>query len=357
MLARLWMLPLAVLAAALVACGSSSSSNGLASGDVAVVDGIHITKTQLDHQIAILMKTKQLQHQAVPKAGTTGYKSEVIDATVQTLVLAAEVHRIADQLGVTVPDSRVRSNITAAIKRAYQGDRSKYLAAIKKYGITEQDVFDQFQVLALEQAIGKKLAGEVPVNNQTALAYYNSHKSTYVVPDDTRKVNYILVDRKSTADKALSQLRAGKAEAQVAQGAIDSNALHQPVQPFTVTKSSGDEQNFVNATFSIPTGAWSQPVPVSKSYTKQRLSGRCKPTCYFLIDPIGDVVKKGTQRSFAEVKSQILAQLKGTTQAQHVQEREKALVDALKKKITYAPDYAPPPSSTTPATTSSTATS
>jgi parvulin-like peptidyl-prolyl isomerase len=349
------MLPLAVLAAALAACGSSSSSK-LAKGDVAVVGDTHITQAQLDHEIAIVIANLKANKHAVPGAGSTTYKSEVIDQSVQQLVFNAEVRAIATQLKVTVPDSQVQAEITKFIKASYGGDVSKYNAALKKFGLTAKDVFDNVQLSELEKAIGTKLAAESPVNDQTALAYYNSHKSSYTVADDTRKVDYILVDSKATAQSDLQKLKAGKPQAQVATGAIDSNTAHPPVTPFTVTRSSGDEKDFVAAAMTLPTGAWSQPVIVSKAYAKQSLPGKCKPDCYFLIYPVSDLLKKGTKQTFAQVKSQILSQLKSTTQAQHVQQREQQLLNAVKKTVTYASAYKPPASSTTPATTSSTTT-
>jgi parvulin-like peptidyl-prolyl isomerase len=349
------MLPLAVLAAALVACGSSSS-NKLAKDDVAVVGDTHITQSQLDHEIAIVIANLKANKRQVPTAGSTAYKSQVIDQSVQQLVFQAEVRGIAKQLNVTVPDARVKAAITTFIKKSYGGDVSKYQAALKKFGLTAQDVFDNVQLSELEKAIGTKLAAESPVNDKTALAYYNAHKASFKVTDDTRQVNYILVDSKSTAQKDLQQLNAGKSQAQVAAGAIDSNTAHQPVTPFTVTRSSGDEKDFVAAAMSLPTRAWSQPVVVSKSYAKQSLPGKCKPDCYFLIYPVSDLLKKGTQQTFAQVKAQILSQLKSTTQAQHVQQREQQLLNDQKKKVSYAAAYAPPSASTTPATTSSTTT-
>ena len=347
------MLPLAVLAAALAACGSSSSSK-LAKDDVAVVGDTHITQTQLDHEIQIVLNNIRAQRKPVPKPGSTTYKSEVIDYSVQQLVFQAEVRAIAKQLKLTVPDSRVRAEITTLIKQAYGGSTAKFNAAVKKLGLSQQDVFADVQLSELEKAIGTKLAAESPVNDKAALSYYNSHKSSFAVTSDTRKVNYILVDSKSTAQKDLQQLKAGKPQAQVAAGAIDSNTAHPPVAPFSVSRDSGDEKDFVAAAMSLPTGAWSQPVVVSKSYAKQRLPGKCKPNCYFLIFPVSDLVKKGTQQSFAQVKAQILSQLKSTIQAQHVQQREQQLLAAVKKTVTYAPAYQPPSASTTPATTSTT---
>jgi hypothetical protein len=354
MLSRLRILPVVALVAACVACGSSSSSSSVSSGDVAVVDGTHITQPQLDHQIAILLKVLKQQHQTAPKAGSAAYKSQVIDRSVQSLVLAAQVRAIAKQLGVSVNDAKVNSDITKAIQSTYQGDMAKYHKALAQIGITQQDVFDQFQVQELEQAIGKKLAGESPVNAQTAENYYNAHKSTYQVTDDTRKVDYILVPDKATAESDLQKLKSGTSEADVAKGAIDSNSLHSPVQPFAVTRSSGDEANFTKASMDLPTGQWGAPVPVSKSYADGQLKGRCKPTCYFLINPTDDLVKKGTQQSFADVKSQIIAQLQQQVQSTHVADREKSLLNAIKKQTVYATQYQPPSASTTPATTSTT---
>ena len=152
-------LPLAVLAAALTACGSSSSSK-LAKGDVAVVGTTHITQPQLDHEIAIVIANLKANKHAVPSAGSAGYKSEVIDASVQQLVFSAEVRAIAAQLKVTVSDSLVRSDITKFIKQSYQGKVAKYTAALKKFGLTGQDVFDNVQLSELEKAIGRKLAAE-----------------------------------------------------------------------------------------------------------------------------------------------------------------------------------------------------
>ena len=344
---------MAALVVACVACGSSSSSGSLSSGDVAVVDGTHITQPQLDHQIGILLKVLKQQHQTAPKPGSSTYKSEIIDRSVQSLVLAAQVRAIAKQLGVSVSDSSVNAAITKAIQSTYGGDMTKYHNALAQIGITQQDVFDQFQVQALETAIGKKLAAESPVNTQTAQNYYNAHKSSYQATDDTRQVDYILVPDKATAESDLQKLKAGQSEAVVAKGAIDSNSLHSPVQPYTVTRSSGSEANFTKASMVLPTGQWA-PVPVSKSYADSQLKGQCKPTCYFLINPTDALVKKGNVQPFADVKAQILAQLQQQVQSTHVADREKSLLDAIKKKTVYATQYQPPSASTTPATTSTT---
>ena len=91
---------LAVLTAFSAACGGGGSSSGssvsLASGDVAVVDGTHITKSQLDHAITLRVKGMEAQKQTPPKVGTTDYTTNVVQPTLQHLVQGAEVRNIAE---------------------------------------------------------------------------------------------------------------------------------------------------------------------------------------------------------------------------------------------------------------------
>jgi hypothetical protein len=85
---------------------------------------------------------------------------------------------------------------------------------------------------------------------------------------------------------------------------------------------------------------------VDKAYTQSSLAGQCKPDCYFVIRPTGDIQKAGAKKSFAEVKDQIRTQLLQSRQQSHIQSVVKKL-EAQQKKVTkYAPGYAPPKTST-----------
>ncbi len=348
---------LAVLAAAAVGCGGSSSAS-LNSGDVAVVDNVHVTRDQLNHRIKLLVSSAKAQGQTLPQAGTPGYQTQVIDQSVSQLVLAAEVKLIADQLGVKVTADEVNNRIQQGIQQSYGGSRQKYEQALKKAGYTQQDVVDSVQESLYESGIENKLKAESPVNAAAALKYYNQNKSQFTASDDSRDVNYILVPDKATADSDLKKLRGGQSEATVAKGAIDSNSLHQPPTPLKATSAPNSlEKNFQKAALSLPQGQWGDPVVVSKSYANTQLKGRCNPNCYFLIYPTDAIQKKGTTQPFSAVKAQIMTQLQQTTQATHVNSRIQSLLNGLKSKVKYAQGYQPPASATTPATTSSTATS
>ena len=95
---------LAAVAAFTAACGGSSSSSSarqsLQSGDVAVVGGTHITKSDLDHQIKLELAAMKVKKQTIPQVGTASYQSTVVQPVLQYLVTDAQVHNIAKTLSV-----------------------------------------------------------------------------------------------------------------------------------------------------------------------------------------------------------------------------------------------------------------
>src|SRR5437667_12860463 len=108
----LWII-LAALAALTAACGGSSSSSSkadtLESGDIAVVGTHHITKHDLDHQIQLALATMAVKKQKIPKVGTAAYTTAVVQPVVAYLVTDAQVHNIAQTLGVVVTPQQVQA--------------------------------------------------------------------------------------------------------------------------------------------------------------------------------------------------------------------------------------------------------
>jgi len=342
----LLIISLAALAALSAACGGSSSGSSsqaqLGSDDVAVVAGNHITKEQLDHQIKLELAAMAVKKQKIPKVGTTSYTSTVVQPVLAYLVQDAQVHDIAKQLSVSVTPKQIQSQIDKAIQQYYGGDQAKYHSDLKKYKLTDADIASQFELTLLEQKIESKLKSQVKVTDKDVEDYYKSHQQLYQTSADSRTVDYVLLPDKASAAKAHAALASGKSFADVAAGAIDDSAAH---EPFTFSKGGGDVA-FQNATFSLKTDELSGLVPVDKAYTQSSLAGKCHPTCYFIIRPTGDVVKAGTKKSFASVEDQIRTQLLQTRQSAHISSVVKKLEAEQKKLTRYAPGYAPPKTST-----------
>jgi foldase protein PrsA len=331
------------------ACGGGGSAASVASlnssgdnPDVAVVGTIHITRSELDHQISLRQKAAAVQKQTLPKAGSANYQSQVVQPILQRLVTNAQVQNIADQLGIKVSDSDVKKQLDTAVQQQFGSNQAKYQAYLKQYGLTEDDIKTQAILPSLlENKIIAKLKSQYAISDKQVQDYYNSHKSSYTSPD-SRKVHYILAKNKADADAAHAAAAKGQSfAALVKRYSLDfknnaSGAL-------TATSSPGSlEQNFQNAVFhDLQTGSVTAPVEVDASYAQQQLSGKCKPTCYFVIKADADIVKGG-QQSFSQVKDQIKSTLEQTVQAQKLQKRIQQLLAAQKKITKYAAGFAPP---------------
>jgi len=343
---------LAALTAALsAACGgggaSSTGSGTLESGDVAVVDGVHITKSQLDHAITLRLKAMAVQKQTAPKVGTTDYTNSVVQPTLQHLVQGAEVRNIADALNVSASSADVENAIKAAVTQYYGGDQSKFQADVKRYALTDADVHYEFETSVLEKKITDKLTNEVKVTDQDVKDYYDKNKASYKTTSDSRVVDYALFPDKASAQAALTKLASGASFKDVSAGTIDTSATH---EPFTAQKGQIDKA-FEQSAFTLPTNQLSPLVKVDKAYADSSLAGKCQPDCYFIIRPTADVVKAGVQQSFDQVKAQIRTQLLSTEKQSHVTSILRKLEAAQKKATKYATGYAPPATSSAPATT------
>lgn len=319
-----------------------------------MVGSHHITKGDLDHQIKLELAAMAVKKQKVPQVGTSGYQTSIVQPVLQYLVTDAQVHDIAQHLGVTVTPQQIQAQISKAITQFYGGSQAKYQADLKKYKLSDADVSQQFELTLLEQNIETKLKNQVKVTPKDVQAYYDTHKTLYQSGASTRRVDYVLMPSKAAAEKARTQLAAGKTFKDVDKGAIDDSARH---EPFVFTQGSGGDANFDRATFTLKTDELSQAVPMAAAYFKSQptLKGKCKPTCYFVIRPAAAVVKGGQQKSFASVKAQIQATLLSSRQSAHLQKVVTSLEKLQKKLTRYATGYAPPKVAT-PSTNTSPAT-
>ena len=348
-------LPLVLLAAVAVsaACGggsSSSSSASLESSDVAVVGDTHITKQQLDQLVAFQVHSAEVAKQKIPAAGTTDFKTQVVDPILQRMITNAQVENIAKELGVTVSDSEVNAGLQKAIQAQFGTDTAKYQAYLKKYAITEDYLKQQLiRPQLLQTKIIAKLKSQYKVTDAQAQAFYNAHKSQYVTAD-TRKVHYILTKNQADANAARKALIQGSSfPAEVKKYSLD--AASNPSGALTATQGQV-ETNFANAVFAgLVTGGISPPVEVDSSYASSNLAGKCKPNCYFVIRADGDTVK-GSQQSYDAAKAQILSQLEQSQETPKLQKKIQSLLAAQKQLTTYAPAYKPAPTASTSGGTS-----
>ncbi len=349
-----------VFAAVVAACGGSSSASTpakLEPGDVAVVGSSHITKAELEHQITLEVRAIELGGESctggsqgqedcadkkgtVPPVGTAAYKTTIVEPVVTYLVVDAQLRAIGKKLSVVVTPDQVHAEIAKNVQQLYAGDKAKYRADLKRYRLTGADVEQQVELTLLEQRIDAKLKAQVTVTPEDVRAYYDTHTQLYEDSASTRRVDYVLEPSKAAATRARAAIASGRSFADVAGGAIDDSSRH---EPFVATDDGQIDAAFAASAFTLPTNTLSRPVRLDKTYLKSQptLKGRCKPACYFVIRPIADTIKGGTQKSFASVRAEIATQLRSTLPLRHAQLVIARLEKEQNTLTRYAPGYAP----------------
>jgi hypothetical protein len=340
------LLLVATLALAASACGGSSGGSTSVPADVvALVGDQQVTVDQLDQQIQLRLNAAKADGQTMPKVGTAEYRTQVVQPVVDTLVFNLQVEAIAKKLGVTVTDDELHKALDDAIQQTFKGDQSKYQAYLKKYNLTEDEVISLLiRPHLLQQKIETKLTGQFKVTDQQISDYYNQHKTDFVTPD-SRDVQFVLTGNKQDAQAVRDELTSGADWDKVAKKYAIAPGPPSTGGDFTATKGSV-EQNFGNAVFGeLGTGDVSDLIPVSKAYMQSSLAGKCKPQCYFVVQP-KDGIKKGHTQTLDEAKAQISSQLTQATQQKAIA-KFTSLLNAQKKLTHYNTKYAPPKTQST----------
>jgi foldase protein PrsA len=192
-----------VLAAA--GCGGGGgSSSSLQPDDVAVVGGTHIPKVQFDELMNEAKANYKLQGRTFPKAGTTEYSS-IKSQAITILVQQAETEAEASKLGITVTDSDIAKQLKTIKQRCCQGNDTKYKAALKQQGLTDQEVRDNARTNAYGQKLAAQITKGITVAPTAIEAYYIQHQSDFQTPA-SRPVRYILVGNKKGAAALATKL-------------------------------------------------------------------------------------------------------------------------------------------------------
>jgi len=343
---RLPFLPLAlVLIALLAACGGGGNSGPVPADAIAQVDSVPVTKSSFTAMMSLACAKYKAQGQACPKVGTPTYSS-LRDYSVTVLVQQEELAQEAKKLGVTVTQKDIDKQVEQIKKTYYKGSEKQFEDALKKAGVTLAPL-EQYELgpNLLGQKLQAKVTSDVKVSDAAAQKYYNQNKASFTTPK-TREVRHILVNSKSLADQIETKLQNGASFAALAKkySKDTGSAAHGGKLCVAHGGTSGACQQtvapFDKAAFSLKTNETSQPV--------KSVYG------YHIIQALGAVKPAHTQ-TFAEVKSQIQANLASQQKQTAWQAWLAKMAKDFKGKVSYQTGYAPA-TTTTPTTPAPTTT-
>jgi foldase protein PrsA len=319
------------LVALLAACGGGGGPGNVPADSIAVVGSTPVSKADFNGLMSVACARYKAQGQPCPKVGTPTYSS-LRDSAVTFLVQQEELTQEAKKLGLTVTQKDLDNQLQQIKKTYYQGSEKKLDAALKKDGITLAQL-EQFELRPnlLGQKVQAKVTADVKVSDAAALKYYNANKSSFTTPK-TREVRHILVNSKSLADTIEAKLKNGASFAALAkQYSKDTGSASQGGKLCVAHGgTSGACQQtvapFDKAAFSLKTGATSPPV--------KSVYG------YHIIQALGPIKPAHTQ-TFAEVKSQIEANLASQQKQTAWQSWLAKMAKDYTGKVAYQTGYTP----------------
>ena len=253
----------------LAGCGSGA---GLPSGDIAVVCGRHVTKAQFDAFMKQGQALYKLEHQTFPALGSSRY-TQIVQHVVLNLVRRAEYDYGAAKLGVTVGRADVDAQLHQVVTGQFGGNRAKFLVALAKTGMSEQDMRDSLRSNLLQQRITDKLTQKSRVDDKAIRAYYDKYQAQYETRP-SRLVRDILVGKKALASRLEAQLAHGASFSALARlDSIDKRT--RAVGGRFVADRGTLVAGLQHVVFSLPTNRVSQPVAI--------------PSGWEIVQPLGPV--------------------------------------------------------------------
>ena len=325
---------LLVVLAALAAAGCGGGGSTKVPGDaVAVVNGDTITKASYDAQIARTKRGYKQQHRAWPKAGTTQFE-QIKQSVLSYLVQTQELEQQAKKLGVKVTDKQIDDRL-GQIRKQLGGEKALEAQA-KANGLTLDDVRNiVIRPQLLSEGIYNKVTNDVKVSDKDVESYYKSHLKIYQQPE-SRDVRHILVSNRALANKLYDRIKAGANFAALAKKYSKDPGSAAQGGKLTIVKGQ-TAGPFDQTAFLLSKGQVSRPIKTQYGWHIIQALSEVKPA---KTTPLNKQLKDS-------IRQQLIGQRKRDKMTKWVNDTKKEYA----KKIHYQVGYAPPTTSTAPATT------
>ena len=329
------LLTVVVLAAG---CGGGGGKKSVPADAVAVVDSVHITKSQFTMLMDGTQRAYAARKTPFPKPGTSQYKA-LQDQTMKYLVQQSELEQKGKSLGIAVTDKDVQARIKQIKKQYFGGNEKKYQSQLKAQGLTEPLLALNLHGQILSEKLYAKVTGGVMVSDSDIQKYYTDHKSTYAQAA-SRDVRHILVNDKKLADSIESQLKSGGDFAALAKKYSKDPGSAKQGGKLTISKGQ-TVAPFDKVAFSLKKNEVSAPVHTTYGW--------------HIIQALS-AVKPATQTALKTVKESIRTQLLQTKKTDVINKWVADVNKEYAKKIGYQTGYTPLATTTAATTTAATTT-
>ncbi len=205
------LVPIAVALTALSLTGLIvGGCGGVPRGAIATVDGVPITKAQLDQSIhQAEVSAEPSGKSPLPSPGTAAYEDYASQA-VKSLVEQQVILNAARSLKISATDQQVQAQL--AQMAAQYGGVQKLYAAAQKAGLNTAQLTTYVRDSMIGQMVYQKVTGKIAPSEAQMQAYYKANKTQFI-KQATRTVRHILVKTRAEALKVRALLVANDTDA------------------------------------------------------------------------------------------------------------------------------------------------
>jgi peptidyl-prolyl cis-trans isomerase C len=186
----------AILVLMMFSIPATAAEKKPAGEQVAVVNGIVITRAEFDKELGVHLQRVSRQGQQLSDEQMKALEKDILEGLIEREVLYQE----SQKAGIKISDQKVDKQL-AGIKKRFPSEE-EFDRALAGMNLTEAEVRSQIQRgLAIRELIDQNIANKVVITDEASNAYYTANPQLFREPEQV-KASHILIKVEPTADDA-----------------------------------------------------------------------------------------------------------------------------------------------------------
>ncbi|MCH5138715.1 peptidylprolyl isomerase [Clostridiaceae bacterium UIB06] len=258
----------------------AKTPEAIAKSAVAVVNGEKITRADLDKNPNMVSVIAQVKQQYGENYEKNDDAKQVLKTqrqqVLENMITEKVVEQKAKELKLLPDEAKLKTEVDKQYsdikKQQFGNDETKFQAALKQQGFTEQSLKELFTSQLKSQEMYKNvsdnLTKDVKVDDKKVEEYYNANKNQYTEKPNKIHIAHILVKTEDEAKKVKDRLDKGEDFAKVAKEvSTDPGSKDKGGDLGTVPYvDSGMDATFMAAAIALKEGTISAPVKTQFGY-------------------------------------------------------------------------------------------
>ncbi len=307
----------------------TSAGCGLPDNAAASVEGVIITKDDVQHRIDI---TSVLFPTEVPEDRESQEFIDYRNNVTKQLVSEEMEKQEAEKRDIVVTPDEIEESLTIYIEDKYFGNVEKMEEAFAEQGISVDDLRAEIERDLRHQKLLDAIHEETTITDEEVAAFYEENKGKYIYPEK-RQVRQIVVADEASAQAAVARVAAGEEFADVAAEVSRDGATASKGGLVGLVSKEQLPADISQVAFSLGRGEVSQPFQ----------SG---PGWYVLKV---EIITPPSNKTLDDLKDELSYYMRNQKFAQHWKDYSAELWETY--DIKYADGYQPPEPETETATT------